>query len=198
MPIPEKVVLKSPSEFRLIGRRVRRLDGRSKCDGSFKFALDFDAPGLKLAVIARPPVFGGRVKSIDGREARAVPGVREIFEIPLVKGSAVAIVADRFWSAKRGRDLLEIEWDLSGIERVDSAALTSRYKQLALTPGSVSVDVGDRIAIDHVAPNDRIIAEYEFPYARVGQRNPERPPKGMKLLRRSSTASWLLARLRNR
>src|SRR5882762_3733195 len=100
-PVPDKVRLKNPSEFQLIGKRVRRLDSRPKCDGSQKFGLDMDLPGMKIAVVAHPPVFGGRVKNVDDKEARGVAGVRDVFEIPLVKGSGVAIVADKFWPAKQ-------------------------------------------------------------------------------------------------
>src|ERR1700730_13786347 len=91
-PVPNKVRLKQPPEFRLIGKRVRRLDGRAKCDGSQKFGLDLDLPGMKTAVIARPPVFGGRVRSFNDKDARSIAGVRDVFEIPLTKGSAVAVV----------------------------------------------------------------------------------------------------------
>ena len=164
LPVPPKVALKNPSQFRLIGRRVRRIDSRPKCDGSFQFAIDFDLPGMKIAVLARPPVFGGRVKSFDDRNARTVPGVRAVFEVPLVSGSAVAVVADRFWAAKQARDALKIEWDSLGVEHVDSAALASRYRQLARTTGSLSLDRGDRTAIDRVPASNRILAEFEFPY----------------------------------
>ena len=164
LPVPDKATLKHPSQFRLIGRRTRRLDGRPKCDGSFKFAIDLDLPGMQIAVLARPPVFGGRVKSVDDGQARGVPGVRDIFEIPLVNGTAIAVVADRYWAAKRARDLLKIEWDSSGIEHVDSATLSSQYKQLARSPGNVTLDRGDRTAIDRVRADDRILAEFEFPY----------------------------------
>src|SRR5437867_4686173 len=92
-PVPEKVTLKNPSEFRLIGKNTPRLDSAAKCDGSQKFGLDLDLPGMKIAVVAHPPVFGGRVKSVDDKEARRLDGVKEIFEIPLVKGSGVAVVA---------------------------------------------------------------------------------------------------------
>jgi isoquinoline 1-oxidoreductase beta subunit len=163
-PVPDKVRLKSPPEFRLIGKGVRRLDGRAKCDGSQKFGLDLDLPGMKIAVIARPPVFGGRVKGIDDKEARGIAGVREVFEIPLVNGSGVAVVADRFWAAKQARDRLKIDWDLSGIEHPDSAQLRSRYKELARTVGHVAVNRGDQKVMDHIAAAERIVAEYEFPY----------------------------------
>jgi isoquinoline 1-oxidoreductase beta subunit len=162
--VPEKVRLKNPSEFRLIGKRVRRLDGRAKCDGSQRFGLDLDLPGMKVAVIAHPPVFGGRVKSFVDADARKVEGVRDVFEIQLVKGTGVAIVADKFWPARQARDLLKIDWDVSGVEHADSSELWAKYKELAHTPGGVAVARGDDRAIERVAAADRIVAEYDFPY----------------------------------
>jgi isoquinoline 1-oxidoreductase beta subunit len=163
-PVPEKVSLKDASQFKLIGKRVRRLDSGPKCDGSQKFGLDLDLQGMKIAVVAHPPVFGGRVKSVDSHEARAIDGVRDVFEIPLVKGSGVAVLADRFWSAKQARDRLKIEWDLSGVEHADSAQLLTRYKQLASTQGIVAVNRGDEKALDRIPAANRIVAEYDFPY----------------------------------
>jgi len=163
-PVPEKIALKSSSDFRIIGKRVPRLDSRSKCDGSQKFGLDLDLPGMKIAVVAHPPVFGGRVKTIDDRDARSLNGVRDVFEIPLAKGSGVAIVADRFWTAKQARDRLKIDWDLSGLEHADTVQLLARYKQLATTAGNVAVSRGDTNAMDRIPRARRIDAEYEFPY----------------------------------
>jgi isoquinoline 1-oxidoreductase beta subunit len=163
-PVPEKVTLKNPSEFRLIGKNTPRLDSAAKCDGSQKFGLDLDLPGMKIAVVAHPPVFGGRVKSVDDKEARRLDGVKEIFEIPLVKGSGVAVVADRFWTAKQARDLLKIDWDLSGIELADTSQLWTRYKELARTPGNVAVARGDDKAMSRIPVARKIVAEYEFPY----------------------------------
>jgi isoquinoline 1-oxidoreductase beta subunit len=163
-PVPDKVRLKEPSEFRLIGKRVRRLDGRAKCDGSQKFGLDLELPGMKIAVIARPPVFGGRVRGFDDKDARSVEGVDEVFEIPLVHGTAVAVVAGRFWAAKQARDRLKVDWDLSGIEHADSSELHGRFQGLARTAGRVAVNRGDEKAIDGIAAGNRIEAEYAFPY----------------------------------
>ena len=163
-PVREKARLKNPSEFRLIGKRVSRLDSRAKCDGSQKFGLDLDLPGMKVAVVAHPPVFGGRVKRLDDKDARRLPGVRDVFEIPLVKGSGVAIVADKFWTAKQARDRLKVDWDLSGIEHADSSQLWTTYRELARTPGNVAVALGDDKAIDGIPAARRIVAEYEFPY----------------------------------
>lgn len=163
-PVPDKVRLKNPSEFRLIGKEVRRLDSRPKCDGSQKFGLDLDLPGMKVAVVAHPPVFGGKVKSFDDKDARATDGVREVFEIPLTKGSGVAVVADRFWTAKQARDRLKIDWDLSGIEHADSSQLWTKYRELVRTTGNVAVTRGNLKALETLPRSSRLIAEYEFPY----------------------------------
>src|SRR2546421_1329604 len=163
-PVPEKVSLKNPSEFRLIGKRVPRLDSAAKCDGSQKFGLDLELPGMKVAVVSHPPVFGGHVKSVDDKEARAISGVKDVFEIPLVKGSGVAVVVDRFWTAKQARDSLKIDWDLSGVELADTSQLWTKYKALARTPGNVAVARGDDKAMDRIPAARRIVAEYEFPY----------------------------------
>ena len=163
-PIPEKVTLKNASDFRLIGKRTPRLDGQPKCDGSQKFGLDLDLPGMKIALVAHPPVFGGRVKSMDASEARKLTGVADVFEIPLVQGTGVAVVADRFWTAKLGRDALKIEWDLSGLERPDTVQLLARYKQLAATDGNVAISRGEIKALDSIPVVNRIVADYEFPF----------------------------------
>jgi isoquinoline 1-oxidoreductase beta subunit len=163
-PVPEKVTLKNPSDFRIVGKKVRRLDSQAKCDGSQKFGLDLDLPGMKIAVVAHPPVFGARVKSVDDKDARALAGVRDVFEISLAKGSGVAVVADRFWTAKQARDRLKIDWDLSGLELTDTAQLRTRYKQLAATTGTVAVNRGDAKAMDSIPSANHILAEFEFPY----------------------------------
>lgn len=163
-PVPATVRLKNPSEFRLVGKRVKRLDSRAKCDGSLKFGLDLDLPGMKVAVVARPPVFGGRVKKVNDAEARRIEGVRDVFEIPLSKGTGVAVVADKYWPAKQARSLLKIDWDLTGVEAADSTELWTRYKQLSRTPGNVAANRGDQSALDKADASNRIVAEYEFPF----------------------------------
>src|ERR1044071_7996290 len=164
-PVPATVRLKNPSEFRLVGKKVRRLDSRPKCDGSLKFGLDLDLPGMKVAVVAHPPVFGAKVRRFDDKSARAIEGVRDVFEIPVTRGgTGVAVVADKFWTAKRARDLLKIEWDFNGVERADSSELREQYNRLARTAGMKSVARGDAKALEAVAASNRIVAEYEFPY----------------------------------
>jgi isoquinoline 1-oxidoreductase beta subunit len=163
-PVPAAAQLKDPSQFRLVGKEVRRLDSRPKCDGALKFGLDLDLPGMKTAVVAHPPVFGARVNSFDDKAARSVEGVRDVFEIPLAHGTGVAIVADKFWPAKQARDRLKIDWDLSKVERADSAKLWAQYTELARTPGNVAVARGDAQALAGSASGNRVVAEYQFPY----------------------------------
>jgi isoquinoline 1-oxidoreductase beta subunit len=94
-----------------------------------------------------------------------MPGVVDVFQIPTVsKGTAVVVVADKFWTAKQARDRLAIDWDLSQIEAPDSAQLFSKYAQLAGTQGNVSVTRGDMSTLDGISAANRITAEYEFPY----------------------------------
>lgn len=165
VPVPEAVPLKTSAEFRLVGHKIRRLDSRPKCDGSQKFGLDLDLPGMKVAVVAHPPIFGAAPKSVDDKAARSVPGVVDVFEIPTSgKGRAVAVVADKFWTAKMARERLQIDWEFSGIERADSPQLKEKYKELAGTKGNVAVARGKENALDGIASGNRIVAEYEFPY----------------------------------
>jgi len=136
--VPENVALKNASDFKLIGKDTRRLDGRPKCDGSLKFGLDLDLPGMKVALVAHPPIFGASPKSVDDKAARGIAGVMDVFQIPtLSKGTAVVVVADRFWTAKQARDRLAVDWDFSRVEAADTAQLWARYKELARTPGTL-------------------------------------------------------------
>ncbi|HSC46155.1 MAG TPA: molybdopterin cofactor-binding domain-containing protein, partial [Candidatus Acidoferrum sp.] len=104
---PPNIPLKDPQKFTLVGKSPRRLDTPSKVNGSAQFGLDVRLPGMLYAVVARPPVFGGKVVTVDSTETLKVPGVRTVEKIP----SGVAVIAGRFWDAKLGRDKLKITWD---------------------------------------------------------------------------------------
>src|SRR5437667_778319 len=164
LPVPQEIPLSKESDLKLAGKKVRRLDSHAKCDGSQKFGLDLDLPGMKVALVAHPPVFGAKVNSFDAGGARAISGVQDVFEIPLVRGSGVAIVADRFWAAKQARDRLHIDWDTASVEHPDSTQLFEKYRELAKTPGNVAANRGDANAINAVPTANRLLAEYEFPF----------------------------------
>jgi isoquinoline 1-oxidoreductase beta subunit len=109
-------------------------------------------------------VFGAGVKGFDDNGARRISGVHDVFEIPLIRGSGVAVVADRFWTAKQARDRLAIDWDLATVERADTSRLLTKYRDLARMPGKVAATRGDEKKIDSFPASDRIVAEYDFPY----------------------------------
>ena len=122
-PVPADVALKSPADFRLIGRHVARKDSPAKTDGSAVFTQDVSLPGMLVAVVAHPPKFGARVKSFDANRARALPGVVDVVAIP----QGVAVLASDTWSAKLGRDALSVEWDESQAFKLGSEEIFARY-----------------------------------------------------------------------
>ncbi len=162
--VPEKVSLKSPKQFRLIGTPQRRLDAPAKTNGSLQFGIDFSLPGMRVALIARPPVFGARVKKFDAKKALAIAGVLGVKEVVLDRGaSGLAILAKGYWPAKQARDALQIEWDSSAVEKTDSVEQLAAFKAMAKKPGMVSgANQADMSGLANAAK--KIIAEYEFPY----------------------------------
>jgi len=159
LPVPTDVPLKSPASFRLIGKPKPRLDTPAKVAGTAIFALDVTRPGMLVAVVAHPPVFGGKAKSVNSDKALAVPGVKQVVTI----GNGVAVVATGFWAAKRGRDALQVEWDPASDASLSSAALHASYRALSRTPGLVARTTGD--AATALAGAARTIeADYELPY----------------------------------
>src|SRR5262249_47392292 len=112
---PQNVTLKDPKNFKLIGKPTRRLDTPDKTNGKAIFGLDVQVPRMLVALVARSPVFGGKAKGFKADKAKAVPGVRHVVEIE----RGVAVLADGFWAAKRGRDALEIEWDEGPLAALD-------------------------------------------------------------------------------
>jgi isoquinoline 1-oxidoreductase subunit beta len=132
LPVPKEVSLKDPKDWKLIGKPTKRLDTPEKITGRAEFGLDVKLPGLLTALVARPPVFGGKVKSFDATAAKAVPGVRAVVRVP----AGVAVVADHFWAAKLGRDALKIDWDLGPLAGLDSESLKEQFRRLASHQGA--------------------------------------------------------------
>jgi isoquinoline 1-oxidoreductase beta subunit len=156
---PAEVRLKEPKDFTLIGAKLPRVDNREKTDGSAVFAMDVKLPGILTALIARPPVFGATVKAFDATAARQVPGVRDVVQVP----AGVAVAADGFWPATKGREALKIEWDLAKAETRGTDALMAEYKALARTPGRIARKQGDAdTAMTGAAKT--LEAAFEFPF----------------------------------
>jgi isoquinoline 1-oxidoreductase beta subunit len=162
LPVPERVALKDPKQFRLIGQPTTRLDAAAKSSGQQSFGIDVRRPGQLTAVIARPPVFGAKLQSVDDTAARAVKGVKAVLRVPLDRGAeGVAVIATGYWPAKTARDALKLVWDTSAVEKVDSAAQLAQYRALAAQPGAKHFDAD--MAPLASAPRT-IEAEFVFPY----------------------------------
>jgi len=159
LPLPENVPLKSPKDFKIIGKPTRRLDTPAKINGTAQFGLDVYLPGMLTVVIARSPVFGGKVKSFDATEARKVAGVQGVYQVP----TGIAVAATGFWPAKTARDLLEIEWDEGPGASISTPKMRENYLALAKTPGTVARKDGDTAQGLNKA-HKSVSADYEIPY----------------------------------
>jgi isoquinoline 1-oxidoreductase beta subunit len=159
LPVPANVALKDPARYTLIGQPVHRLDSPAKVAGTAVFGIDVELPGMLVAVIARPPVFGAVLKSWNDEKARAVAGVKAVVAIP----AGVAVVADGFWPALQGRQALQLSWDEGSGATLSTDEIRRQYTELARTPGLVARREGDAPAALARAART-FTAEYEVPY----------------------------------
>jgi isoquinoline 1-oxidoreductase beta subunit len=170
LPIPNfnTVPLKNADNFTLVGHDQRRVDTPLKTNGTAVFGIDARPPGLLYAVIARSPVFGGKVAKYEAAKAKAVPGVKEVISIagipqsPFVE-AGVAVVADSSWAAMEGRRALEITWEEGPHANESSEWLRKQFVELASKPGKVYRNDGDVDAALASAAK-KIEAVYELPF----------------------------------
>lgn len=160
MTVPTDIKLKNPSDFKILGTPVPRLDTPAKTRGQAQFGVDVQMPGLLVAVIARCPVFGGKLKSVDDTAARKVKGVRAVVTVP----SGVAVVADGFWNATQGRAALKIEWDEGELAGLNSAAIREQYKTAAESDQGVVARAEGHAASALAQAAKTLEAVYEVPY----------------------------------
>ncbi len=159
MAPPKDVVLKDAKDFKIVGRPTRRLDTPEKVNGKAQFGLDVNVPGMRVALIQRPPVFGAKVVKVDDTKTKAVPGV-----VAVVQPSfGVVVVGTGFWAAKKGRDALQVQWDDGPNAALSTDALREEFRALAKTPGAVAKKEGDAAAALAGAAK-KLEAEYEVPY----------------------------------
>jgi CO/xanthine dehydrogenase Mo-binding subunit len=169
LPLPdqEKVQLKDESKFELIGHPTARVDVPSKVNGSAQFGIDVRVPEMVFAVVARCPTFGGKPAHFDAAKAKAVAGVRDVFEIPgfgadKFTSGGVVVVADSTWAAMKGRDALDITWDRGAAASESSEGMRAALREAAAKPGKRVRNDGD---VDAVLANGakRVEAVYEMP-----------------------------------
>jgi isoquinoline 1-oxidoreductase beta subunit len=159
LPRPQEVKLKDPKDFTIIGKKMARLDNEAKTSGTATFSLDVKRPGQLVALLARAPQFGGKVKSVDSKAAKGIPGVKDVLTVP----TGVAVIADNFWAAKKGRDALKITWANGGAFKMSTDDLRESYRALFAKPGAVAKTTGD-IEKSAKTSTKKISAEFEFPY----------------------------------
>jgi CO/xanthine dehydrogenase Mo-binding subunit len=216
-PVPTDVPLKDPKDFKLIGQKLPRVDLPGKTNGNAQFTIDVTLPGMLVALLQRPPWFGGTVKSFDATATKRVPGVVEVVQVP----RGVAVVGNGFWAAKQGRDALKVEWDDSKAEKRGTAAIFAEYRKLAEQPGLSARSDGD-VAAAFKGAAKTLTASSSFPIwrtrrwsrstpsssstttlARSGPAISSRPsirpmrrrPQASSLSRSRSTPCWLAAAL---
>ncbi len=154
LPVPKDVNLKDSSQYQLLGKRIRRVDDPALVIGKSVYGIDAKLPGMLQAVIARSPIYGGLVDKCDSKRTLKIPGVRKVIVIP----GGVAVVADSFWAAVKGREALQVQWKgtPAGLDTVPMAALC---RTLASQPGAVAQRKGTT-----TKEARRLEADYEVPY----------------------------------
>jgi isoquinoline 1-oxidoreductase subunit beta len=171
LPIPDfnTVPLKNSDAFTIVGHDMRRFEARDKATGAAKFGIDSRMPGMQFAVIARCPVFGGKLKSFDAAKAKTVAGVRDVISIDPVGPGAftaggVVVLADNSWAAMEGRKALQITWDEGPAASESTDSLRKQFLDNAAKPGKVVRNDGDADAAFSAATK-KVEATYEFPFA---------------------------------
>src|SRR5207302_1568269 len=158
LAVPENPTLKEPKDWKILGTRVKRLDTPAKVDGSAQFGIDVKVPGMLVAVVARCPTIGGKVASFDPAKAKAVPGVKDVVQI----SSGLAVIADGYWDAKKGRDALDVKWDDGPNAQVTSASISQLLSEAAAKPSAQARHDGDPDGALAAAAS-KVEAAYELP-----------------------------------
>ncbi len=159
LPAPGDVALKDPAQFKLIGTAHRRLDIAGKVNGSARFGIDTRLPGMKFAVVAASPTFGGKLVAVDEAKAKAVPGVTQVVRL----ADAVAVVAIHTWAAKQGLAAAAPQWDAGPNAVLSTADIALQLARASEKPGAVARHDGDAAAVIAGAAR-KVEAVYEQPF----------------------------------
>jgi len=182
VPVPKDVPLKEAKDYRIVGTPRARVDGQHIVIGEAHYGIDTKVPGMLYAVVARPPVFGGKVRKFDASRALAVPGVRKVFAVPAVEmpplfgeerkpdsghqhylWGGVAVVADSTWQAIAGRRALSVDWDNGPGAEESTEKQRAALAELLETPGKELKKIGDPDAVVASAAKT-VAADYETPF----------------------------------
>ena len=158
--VPSDIPLKQPAQFRLIGNpKQRRLDTPAKARGQAVFGIDVRVPGMLCAAVAMSPTIGGKVASFDDTRARAIPGIKAVVQY----SRGVAVVADSWWQAKKGRDVLQIRWDPGPGAAIDQQSIWESLRTASDQPGVVIREQGQ---VDDAMGQSAqtLVATYRLPF----------------------------------
>jgi isoquinoline 1-oxidoreductase subunit beta len=162
LEVPKDVPLKDPKDWKIIGKPVKRLDTLEKLNGRKVFAIDVKLPGMLSAAIKDAPVFGSKIVSFDAAKVQGMPGVRHVVQ---VNPTAVAVVAETWWQAKRALDALPVTYEEGPNQKVSSATI-AQHLQTGLAAKEVHVSAnrsGDALAALEGAAK-KIEAVYATPF----------------------------------
>jgi isoquinoline 1-oxidoreductase beta subunit len=166
-PAPDSLTLKTFAQFTLIGREDLARKDVGKHNGTATYTQDVKLPGMLTAVVAHPPRFGARVRSFDASKTLQRKGVQQVLEID----SGVAVLANDYWSALKGRELLEIQWDESAAETRGSDTILANYRELVKSPGVIAEREGDAPGqLSNAA--ETVETVFEYPYLAHAQMEP--------------------------
>lgn len=159
LAVPTTVTLKEPVSFKLIGRRVPRLDTPGKVDGSAEFGIDVKLPGMLHAALAQSPVLGGVAQTVDSAAAEKMPGVRKVLPCP----QGVVVVADHYWQALQARSALKIGWDAGQNARLDNATIRATLAGALKSSAGLAARTDGDPAQARTAARKTVRAVYELP-----------------------------------
>ncbi len=193
VPKKEELTFKAPSEYRYIGKALPIVDLNDMCTGKAVYGIDAKMPGMVYASIERSPVMGGKIVSVDDREARLVKGVLQTATIDPMKPpygfqalGGVAVIADNTWAAMQGRKKLKVDWDLGANASFDSGTFKTMLRESARKPGKVARNVGDVDA--EFAKGGKIIeADYYVPLL---AHTPMEPPAAVAEFKNGKVIAW--------
>ena len=182
VPVPKDVPLKEAKDYRIVGTPRARVDGQHIVIGEAHYGIDTKVPGMLFAVVARPPVFGGKVRKFDASRALAVPGVKKVFEVAAVEmpplfgeerkpdsghqhylWGGVAVVAESTWQAIAGRRALAVDWDNGPGAEESTEKQRAALAELLKTPGKELKKIGEPDAVVASAAKT-VEADYETPF----------------------------------
>jgi isoquinoline 1-oxidoreductase beta subunit len=160
LPVPDKVALKDPKAFALIGTPAKRLDTPAKVNGTAQFGIDVRVPGMKIATVAASPVRGGKVAGLDEDKAMAIKGVHQVVRLDDV----VAVVADHMWAAKQGLAALAVRWDDGSNAKISTAEVVEGLEEASRKPGVVARKEGAALSAIGGQAARKIEAVYQAPF----------------------------------